>query len=90
MPEKNPLELILENRQDKQYSIAMFIEDDGHGIEPEKLEQLLQRGIRADEHIHGHGIGLAVVQELIVLLNGRLAGDKSGLLGGMKWIVYLP
>jgi two-component system sensor histidine kinase PhoQ len=66
------------------------VEDDGPGIPPDKLADILKRGVRADENIHGHGIGMAVVNELVGLLGGILEGQKSNSLGGMKWNVYLP
>lgn len=72
------------------FSFILQIEDDGLGIAEDKLEDILQRGVRADENIHGHGIGMAVVNELTVLLGGKLSAGKSKLLGGMMWQVYLP
>jgi len=74
-------------QQDK--FVLLQIEDDGKGIAPEKLHDILKRGVRADEKIQGHGIGMAVVSELVELLGGELAGESSEL-GGMKWFVYLP
>jgi len=65
------------------------IEDDGPGIPPGRLNEILKRGVRADENIKGHGIGMAVVFNLINLLGGKLVGGKSDL-GGTKWSVYLP
>ncbi len=72
------------------FSMVVQIEDDGPGIPKEKLDDILQRGVRADENIHGHGIGMAVVNELTELLNGKLIAGKSVVLGGMLWSVYLP
>lgn len=68
--------------------VLLQIEDDGEGIAQEKLHDILKRGVRADEKIQGHGIGMAVVSELVELLGGELAGERSEL-GGMKWLVYL-
>ena len=70
--------------------VLLQIEDDGAGIAAEKLTEILKRGVRADEKIQGHGIGMAVVNELVDLLDGKLAGERSEALGGMKWRVYLP
>ncbi len=67
--------------------IILQIEDDGQGIALEKLSEILKRGVRADETIQGHGIGMAVVKELVELLNGELKGESSESLGGMKWII---
>lgn len=71
-------------------SLILHIEDDGPGIPADKLKAILQRGVRADENIHGHGIGMAVVNEMIQLLGGQLQGLKSPRLGGMYWKVHLP
>lgn len=71
------------------YSLCLQIEDDGPGIPQHQLQEILKRGVRADENIQGHGIGMAVVNELTGLLGGKLEGGQSSL-GGMKWVVYLP
>lgn len=73
----------------RNFGILLEIEDDGPGIPAGKLAEILKRGVRADENIHGHGIGMAVVYELVGLLGGLLEGKKSEALGGMKWSVYL-
>lgn len=72
------------------FSLLMVIEDDGPGIAEEKMGEILRRGVRADENIAGHGIGMAVVNELVELWGGCLLGDKSPELGGMRWQVFLP
>jgi two-component system sensor histidine kinase PhoQ len=72
------------------YSFLLQIEDDGDGIAENKLKDILKRGVRADEHSHGHGIGMAVVHELVTLLGGKLLGSRSKSLGGMQWQVFLP
>ncbi len=74
----------------RNFSVLIQIEDDGAGIPPGKFNEILKRGVRADENIHGHGIGMSVVFELVNLLGGKLEGGKSATLGGMKWGVYLP
>lgn len=74
----------------RNYAVCLLIEDDGPGIPQQKLTEILKRGVRADENIHGHGIGMAVVYDLIELLGGKLEGVQSKTLGGMSWSVYLP
>jgi two-component system sensor histidine kinase PhoQ len=74
----------------RNYSLLLQIEDDGPGIPVGKFNDILKRGIRADENIHGHGIGVTVVYEIISLLGGTLEGGTSAELGGMRWSVYLP
>ncbi|MEI8208588.1 MAG: sensor histidine kinase [Methylococcales bacterium] len=76
------------NRRD--FSVLLLIEDDGPGIPIGKFNEILKRGMRLDENIDGHGIGVTVVYELINLLGGTLEGGTSAELGGMRWRVYLP
>lgn len=71
-------------------SLLLVVEDDGAGLAEAKVTDILRRGVRADENTAGHGIGMAVVHELVELLGGRLAGSRSKNLGGMKWEVILP
>ncbi len=73
----------------KRNGLIFIVEDDGLGIPPDKITQVLKRGIRADERTHGHGIGLAVVSE-IVRLSGGTIKTKTSRLGGIRWEVVLP
>jgi two-component system sensor histidine kinase PhoQ len=59
------------------------IEDDGPGIIEEQVEILLQRGVRGDTQTPGHGIGLAVVREIVSAYGGRLEISRSEM-GGAK------
>lgn len=83
---------LLDKRQVRQenYFFILQVEDDGPGIPVDHLNDILKRGVRADQNIDGHGIGMAVVNELVELLGGRLEGGKSRALGGMRWRVFLP
>lgn len=65
------------------------IEDDGPGIPVEAVEQILQRGVRVDENREGHGIGLAVVNELVHFYQGELQVGSAPL-GGAKLEIWLP
>jgi two-component system sensor histidine kinase PhoQ len=66
------------------------VEDDGPGIEPERREALLQRGVRGDERVEGHGLGLALVQELVDAYGGELEIGESPLGGAMVEIRIPP
>lgn len=63
--------------------IEICIDDDGPGIPPHLREDVLHRGIRADEVQPGQGIGLSVVAELVRLYSGTLSIDASPL-GGAR------
>ena len=49
----------------------------------------MQRGVRADEHAPGQGLGLALVRELVVdHYNGYIAIDE-GAAGGARVSVFM-
>lgn len=66
---------------DGQLTIA--IEDDGPGIPPAQAENILQRGVRADEAVPGHGIGLAVARDITEAYQGSIGAGQSSLEGAM-------
>jgi two-component system, OmpR family, sensor histidine kinase PhoQ len=70
-------------------NIALRIEDDGEGLDPERAMEALARGARLDESHPGQGIGLAVVNELVTAYGGEVSVERSGL-GGAAVIVTLP
>jgi two-component system, OmpR family, sensor histidine kinase PhoQ len=81
----------LNPRKDRRnYALLLHIEDDGAGIPVGQFNHILKRGTRVDENIHGHGIGVSVVHEIIQMLGGKLDGGRSQALGGMDWRIYLP
>lgn len=83
--------ILLDQRKARRnFAVMLQIEDDGPGIPVGKFNDILKRGVRADENIHGHGIGVSVVSELIGLLGGKLEGGESAVLKGMRWSIYLP
>lgn len=57
--------------------VHILVDDDGPGFPPEGREALLQRGIRADSHHPGQGIGLAVVAEIIEANEGQLSLEDA-------------
>ena len=69
--------------------VEFSVEDDGPGIEEDKIEQLLQRGVRGDERVKGHGIGLAIVQDIVKAYRGDVHVDRSPQLGGARFKVRL-
>jgi two-component system sensor histidine kinase PhoQ len=61
----------------------MRVEDDGPGIDESQWERLLQRGSRGDEQTEGHGLGLAIVMELVTAYGGKVSIAHSELGGAM-------
>ncbi|MGC8520293.1 MAG: ATP-binding protein [Steroidobacteraceae bacterium] len=72
-----------------QENMTVTVEDDGPGISAENRARVLERGVRTDETVPGHGLGLAMVRETVDLYGGSLAVDTSPL-GGARFEVRLP
>lgn len=63
--------------------LEIRIEDDGPGIAADMKARVLQRGVRADQTMPGHGLGLAMVQDTVLLYRGELQianGPRAGLI----------
>ena len=69
--------------------LSLVIEDDGPGISAADRARVLQRGMRADQSVPGHGLGLAMVRDTVDLYGGQLAVDASPL-GGARFTLRLP
>jgi two-component system sensor histidine kinase PhoQ len=69
--------------------LRIDIDDDGPGISEGDRARVLERGVRADEKVPGHGLGLAMVRETVDLYGGRLTIEKSTL-GGARISLSLP
>jgi two-component system sensor histidine kinase PhoQ len=70
--------------------LELIVEDDGPGIADDKIEKILQRGVRGDERVQGHGIGLSIVQDIVKAYQGELHVDRSEELGGARFSVRFP
>ncbi|KFN50255.1 sensor histidine kinase [Arenimonas composti] len=70
--------------------VTFEVEDDGPGIPPDKVERVLQRGVRGDERVQGHGIGLSIVQDIVAAYRGEFSVGRSEELGGARFVVRFP
>lgn len=79
----------VETSSGQREKLVLEVQDDGPGIPAHKRRAILNRGERADPYTAGHGIGLAVVRDLVEdLYQGTLEID-SGPLGGARVRVSL-
>ena len=67
-----------------------MVEDDGPGIADDRIAYVLQRGVRGDERVQGHGIGLSIVQDILRSYRGQLRVGRSQELGGARFEAELP
>jgi signal transduction histidine kinase len=74
------------------WSEALTIEvaDDGPGCIESDGKLLTQRGLRLDESMQGHGLGLAIVSDIVSVYRGHLQIGRSPVLGGFLVKVSLP
>ena len=66
-----------------------LIEDDGPGVANEQLNRLGERGVRLDQQTHGHGLGLAIVRDIVEAYGGTLDFSRSSM-GGLAVCVRFP
>jgi two-component system, OmpR family, sensor histidine kinase PhoQ len=69
--------------------MELIVEDDGPGIPEDRVEALLQRGVRGDQRVKGHGIGLSIVQDILKAYKGSLKVSRSETLGGARFELCL-
>jgi len=67
--------------------LMISVEDDGVAIEPSLQQAILSRGTRADTYHAGHGIGLAIVRDLVSSYQGQLLITTSTSLGGAAFML---
>lgn len=64
------------------------VDDDGPGFTDTKA--ILQLHVRMDEKVPGHGVGLAVVNDLVASYRGELDLSRAAELGGARVEIVLP
>ena len=67
--------------------LAIRVDDDGPGFSD--TESILQLHVRGDEQVPGHGVGLAVVKDLVASHEGQMNLSRSDL-GGARLDIALP
>jgi two-component system sensor histidine kinase PhoQ len=70
-------------------ALSLTIEDDGPGIPADQIDKILDRGGRADPNTPGHGIGLAIVRDIVEeVYQGQLKISRSEW-GGLSAQVFI-
>ncbi|MGA7799431.1 MAG: ATP-binding protein [Gammaproteobacteria bacterium] len=71
--------------------LDLRVEDDGPGRSPDDLAALSRRGVRVDEDATpGHGLGLAIVRDVVKYYGGTMEFSRSVDYGGFQVDVRLP
>lgn len=71
------------------HGLAIRVDDDGPGFGKD-THSVLQMHVRADEKVPGHGVGLAVVNDLVASHQGTLTLGRSDTGGGRVDILLPP
>jgi two-component system, OmpR family, sensor histidine kinase PhoQ len=74
----------------RRMGLEICVEDDGPGIPEAKMADMLRRGVRGDERVQGHGIGLSTVSNVMDSYQGQLNIDRSPELGGARFSAVFP
>lgn len=69
--------------------VCIIVEDDGVGCTEAELQQMTGRGVRLDESVEGHGLGLSICKDIVKLYGGSITFTRSEKLGGVKVTVVL-
>ena len=70
--------------------IHIIVEDDGSGLSGDELDRLTSRGVRLDESVEGHGLGLSIVKDIVRLYSGEISFSRSASMGGLCVRVLIP
>ncbi|MEI5638463.1 MULTISPECIES: ATP-binding protein [unclassified Pseudoalteromonas] len=70
----------------KKRVLLITISDDGPGIPEQRRSDLLTRGTRLDTYEAGHGVGMAIVSDLVESYHGKMTIDSAEL-GGAKFTI---
>jgi len=84
------LTVSVDGASDARQKLSFLVEDDGPGISAEDRIRIGQRGVRTDETVPGHGIGLSMVQDTVELYGGTMTIGDSPALGGAAFEIRLP
>ncbi|WP_148862190.1 sensor histidine kinase [Marinobacter fonticola] len=70
-------------------TLIIRITDDGPGVAPHERENLGTRGLRLDQQTPGHGLGLAIVRDLVDRYGGTVEFNDARS-GGLEVRISLP
>jgi len=69
--------------------VEVSIEDDGPGIDRDKLEAVFAPGFTTKKKGAGLGLGLAICQQIVAKHHGRIRAENRDV-GGARFVVWFP
>ncbi|MDE3080422.1 MAG: HAMP domain-containing histidine kinase [Paracoccaceae bacterium] len=70
--------------------LRLTLADDGPGIPPDRLADLMRRGVRLDSEGPGHGLGLTIASEILTAAGGILELENRTSGPGLEVRITLP
>ncbi|ODR85490.1 sensor histidine kinase [Shewanella xiamenensis] len=86
---RRQIQLCIEQTNTSNRAYLIEVSDDGEGVSDSDLTVITERGIRLDESVQGHGLGLSICKDIVESYQGELSFTHSTL-GGLKVSVILP
>ncbi|MGL5359443.1 MAG: sensor histidine kinase [Shewanella sp.] len=83
------IELRIHQQHTPRQGFIISICDDGEGVSDAALSLIIARGIRLDESIQGHGLGLSICTDIVDSYQGELSFSRAKQ-GGLAASVFLP
>lgn len=67
------IQLCIKQTNTSNQAYQINVSDDGEGVSDSDLAVITERGIRLDESIQGHGLGLSICKDIVESYQGNLA-----------------
>ena len=80
---------LAESDGSRRLPVSIVIQDDGPGINADSKDKILQRGVRLDSQIPGHGLGMHIVKGIVEAYEGSIAISASDYDTGTKFSIIL-
>ena len=74
----NQVQPLIEIGADRSHNLALFVRDNGVGIEPEQHERVFGLFNKLDARTEGTGIGLALVKRIVEVHGGKVWVESEG------------
>jgi two-component system OmpR family sensor kinase len=71
-------------------NVEVYVEDDGPGIPESERLRIFDAFVRLDRRVGGHGLGLAISQQVLQAHNGRIVATDPLTLGGARFEMSWP
>jgi signal transduction histidine kinase len=83
------IEILISQQSSPKAGYLIEVSDDGGGVSDAALSMIIDRGVRLDESIQGHGLGLSICKDIVDSYQGELNFSHANQ-GGLMASIFLP